>query len=59
MSYNEAETRFYLIDPVLRDKGYEPGRTLHYMEQRTGKHHESAWGRRLKRALPFLLEETT
>ncbi|MBU6434436.1 MAG: DEAD/DEAH box helicase family protein, partial [Nitrospirae bacterium] len=22
MSYNEAETRFWLIDPVLRDKGY-------------------------------------
>lgn len=22
MSYNEQETRFYLIDPVLRDKGY-------------------------------------
>lgn len=22
MSYNEAETRFHLIDPVLRDKGY-------------------------------------
>lgn len=22
MSYNEAETRFYLIDPVLRGKGY-------------------------------------
>lgn len=22
MSYNEAETRFYLIDPVLREKGY-------------------------------------
>lgn len=22
MAYNEAETRFYLIDPVLRDKGY-------------------------------------
>ena len=43
---------------LLRDKGYEPGRTLHYLEQRTGTHHESAWGRRLKRALPFLLEET-
>lgn len=42
---------------LLRDKGYEPGRTLHYLEQRTGKHHEAAWGRRLKRALPFLLEE--
>ena len=23
MTYNEAETRFYLIDPVLRDKGYD------------------------------------
>ncbi|GAM09121.1 type I restriction enzyme EcoAI R protein [Geobacter sp. OR-1] len=23
MSYNEAETRYFLIDPVLRDKGYD------------------------------------
>ncbi len=23
MSYNEAETRYYLIDPVLRKKGYD------------------------------------
>ena len=23
MSYNESETRFYLIDPVLRVKGYD------------------------------------
>ena len=23
MSYNEAETRYYLIDPVLRAKGYD------------------------------------
>ncbi len=23
MAYNEAETRFYLIDPVLREKGYD------------------------------------
>jgi type I restriction enzyme, R subunit len=23
MSYNEAETRYYLIDPILRDKGYD------------------------------------
>ena len=22
MTYNEAETRFWLIDPILRDKGY-------------------------------------
>lgn len=23
MTYNEAETRFYLIDPILREKGYD------------------------------------
>ncbi|MFA5016785.1 MAG: hypothetical protein WC504_04510 [Methylobacter sp.] len=23
MSYNEQETRYYLIDPVLREKGYD------------------------------------
>ncbi len=23
MTYNEAETRYYLIDPVLREKGYD------------------------------------
>ena len=23
VAYNEAETRFYLIDPVLRSKGYD------------------------------------
>ncbi|VFN04670.1 MAG: type I restriction enzyme, R subunit, partial [Candidatus Kentron sp. G] len=28
MSYNEQETRFYLIDPVLRDKGYGDHRWL-------------------------------
>ena len=23
MTYNEAEMRYYLIDPVLREKGYD------------------------------------
>ena len=23
MTYNEAETRFFLIDPILREKGYD------------------------------------
>jgi len=23
MTYNESETRFYLIDPILREKGYD------------------------------------
>ncbi|MCE2942338.1 MAG: alpha/beta hydrolase [Gemmatimonadota bacterium] len=42
---------------MLRDKGYVDGRTLRWVEDRTGRHHESAWGRRLKRALPFLLAD--
>lgn len=28
MSHNEAETRYYLIDPVLRDKGYDDASKL-------------------------------
>ncbi len=44
----------------LRDalllKGYTKRKTLHWVEDRTGAHHEYAWGRRLKKALPFLLE---
>ena len=30
MSYNEAETRYHLIDPVLRDKGYVSHQTLRW-----------------------------
>ena len=43
---------------MLLSKGYEPDRTLCWIEDRAGRHHESAWGRRLKRALPFLLTDT-
>ena len=28
MSYNEAETRYHLIDPILRDKGYDSHQTI-------------------------------
>lgn len=28
MPYNEQETRFYLIDPLLRDKGYHDHRWI-------------------------------
>ena len=28
MTYNEAETRFYLIDPILREKGYDDHQRL-------------------------------
>lgn len=44
----------------LRDtlvaKGYDAGREFRFVEDRYGKHHESAWGRRFRKALPFLLE---
>jgi predicted alpha/beta superfamily hydrolase len=45
------------LHDVLLDKGYVEGETLHWVEDRSGAHHEYAWGRRLKKALPFLLEE--
>lgn len=28
MSYNEAETRYHLIDPILRTKGYDSHQTI-------------------------------
>lgn len=40
----------------LRDKGYVMGETLHWVEDRKGTHSEHAWGKRLRKALPFLLE---
>ncbi len=40
---------------LLLDKGYEPRRELRWVEDRDGRHHESAWGRRFRKALPFLL----
>jgi predicted alpha/beta superfamily hydrolase len=39
----------------LVGKGYRLGRDLSWMEERGGMHNEAAWGRRLRKALPFLL----
>jgi predicted alpha/beta superfamily hydrolase len=44
-----------LLRERLRHKGYAEGTTLRWLEDRRGTHQEAAWGRRLKRALPFLL----
>ena len=33
MSYNEAETRYFLIDPVLKDKGYDGIKLFAYNEK--------------------------
>jgi predicted alpha/beta superfamily hydrolase len=43
---------------LLRAKGYAPGRQLRYIEDRTGRHEEAVWGRRLRDALPFLLSSS-
>lgn len=43
---------------ALIGKGYIENETLKWAEDARGAHHESAWGRRLKKALPFLLEES-
>jgi predicted alpha/beta superfamily hydrolase len=40
---------------LLRNKGYQQGSQLRYVEDRAGKHEEAAWSRRFRTALPFLL----
>jgi predicted alpha/beta superfamily hydrolase len=40
---------------LLLAAGYVPGRDLSYLEEAGAGHHEAAWGRRLREALPFLL----
>jgi predicted alpha/beta superfamily hydrolase len=39
----------------LMFKGYLPGERLRWVEDALGVHHESAWGRRFRKALPALL----
>lgn len=40
---------------LLVEKGYRRGSTLKWVEDAGGMHNEAAWGRRFKKALPFLL----
>jgi len=44
----------YLAEFLLA-KGYDPHGEFRWVEDREGRHHESAWGRRFRKALPFLL----
>ena len=44
---------------LLVHKGYQLGTDLMWVEDRGGMHNEAAWGRRLRKALPFLLDDTT
>jgi predicted alpha/beta superfamily hydrolase len=41
---------------LLERKGYRSGKDLCWVEDRGGMHNEAAWGRRLRKALPFLLD---
>lgn len=43
---------------LLPAKGYQRGKDLMWVEDKGGMHNEAAWGRRLRRALPFLLAGT-
>lgn len=40
---------------LLVKNGYKRGRDLMWVEDKGGVHNEAAWGRRLRKALPFLL----
>jgi predicted alpha/beta superfamily hydrolase len=44
-----------LLRDLLLRKGYQEGRDLRVMVAPGAAHTESAWGRRLKKAVPFLL----
>ncbi len=43
------------LKDLLEEKGYREGRDLMWVEEEIGGHHESAWARRFRDALPFLL----
>lgn len=42
---------------LLEARGYRPPHGLRWLEDPRGTHHESCWGRRLRKALPFLLDD--
>jgi len=48
-------TKALRLRDMLEAKGYTIGEDLLWVEEEIGAHHESAWGRRFRDALPFLL----
>ncbi len=44
-----------LLHKLLLKKGYRPGLDLLYVEEKGAGHSESAWARRLRKTVPFLL----
>jgi predicted alpha/beta superfamily hydrolase len=45
------------VRDALLARGFELGRDLHYVEERSARHNEAAWARRLPDALRFLLRD--
>ena len=48
-------TKALKLRDLLEAKGYKQGENLMWVEEEHGWHHESAWARRFRDALPFLL----
>jgi hypothetical protein len=44
---------------LLQEKGYFLGRDLAWVEDKGGMHNEAAWGKRFRKALPYLLSGAT
>lgn len=47
-----------MMRDLLVGKGYRLRQNLRWVEERGGMHNEAAWGRRLRKALPFLLDDS-
>jgi hypothetical protein len=47
-----------MMRDLLVGKGYRLRQNLRWVEEKGGMHNEAAWGRRLRKALPFLLDDS-
>lgn len=47
---------YRLLDRLLQEKGFRLGENYAYYEEKKGRHDERSWGRRMRRALPFILK---
>ena len=46
---------YRLLDAMLQAKGFRKGDNYFYFEEKKGRHDERSWHRRMRRALPFVL----
>lgn len=58
IGFREGERHVMLVRrmrDLLITQGFEPRRNLRYVEDKDGAHREADWGRRFRKALPFLV----